>query len=49
MQFDHALNLILHEILLANPTFGPVQLVKVDISDGFCSVELNINTSPSLV
>jgi hypothetical protein len=29
------LNCILCEILLANPAFGPIQLMKIDLSDGF--------------
>ncbi len=45
MQFGHALDCILHEILLANPAFGPVQLIKVDI-DGFYCVDLNIDEIP---
>ena len=35
MQFGHALDRILREILLADPTHGPVYLIKIDISDGF--------------
>lgn len=48
MQFGHALDRILREILLANPAFGPVQLIKVDISDGFYRVDLNIDDIPKL-
>ena len=43
MQFGHALNQILWEILLADPSMGLVQLLKVDFSDGFCHVNLNVN------
>ena len=35
MQFGHALDRILREILLADPIHGPVHLIKIDISDGF--------------
>ena len=49
MQFGHALDRILRQILLANPAYGPVQLMKIDISDGFYRVNLNINDIPKLV
>ena len=42
MQFGHALNRLLQEILLANPKFGAVELMKVDLSNGFYCVSLNI-------
>ncbi len=48
MQFGHALDRILHEILLANPAFGLVQLIKVDISDGFYHVDLYKDDIPKL-
>ena len=48
MQSGHALDRILHEFLLANPAFGLVQLIKVDISDGFYHVDLNIDDIPKL-
>lgn len=48
MQFGHALERILREILLANPAFGPVQLIKVDISDGFYRIDLNVDDIPKL-
>lgn len=35
MQFGHALHRDLREILLHNPELRPVNLLKVDISDGF--------------
>ena len=38
MQFGHALGRLLREILLADPKFGPVELMKVDMSDGFYRV-----------
>ena len=34
MRFGTALDRILREILLADPAFGPVYLMKVDLSDG---------------
>ena len=48
MQFGHALDRILREILLADPELGPVQLLKVDISDGFYRINLNIDDIPKL-
>ena len=35
MQFGHALDRILRELILTDPALGPVQLLKLDISDGF--------------
>jgi len=48
MQFGHALDRILREILLANPIHGPVHLIKIDISDGFYRIALNIDVIPKL-
>ena len=35
MQFGHALDRYLREILLSNPKNGPVYMLKLDIADGF--------------
>jgi len=48
MQFGHALQRILQTILHADPRFGPVYLIKVDIADGFYRVWLNTNDIPKL-
>ena len=48
MQFGLALDRILREILLANPEYGPVNLMKVDLSDGFYRISLNIGDIPKL-
>ena len=48
MQFGHALDRILREILMADPALGPVYLMKVDISDGFYRINLNIDDIPKL-
>ena len=48
MQFGHALDRILREIILADPSLGPVQLMKVDLSDGFYRINLNIDDIPKL-
>jgi len=43
MQFGHALDRLLREILLANPTNGYTEMLKVDLSDGFYRINLNID------
>ena len=48
MQFGHALDRILREILLADPSLGPVHLIKLDISDGFYRIAVNIDDIPKL-
>jgi hypothetical protein len=48
MQFGHALERVLREILLANPAFGPVYLIKLNISDGFYRIALNVDDIPKL-
>ena len=48
MQFGHALDRILREILIANPNFGDVKLIKLDISDGFYRVGLKVDDIPKL-
>ena len=48
MQFGHALDRILREILLAAPVHGPTHLIKIDISDGFYQISLNIDNIPKL-
>ena len=48
MQFGHALDQILRELLLSNPALGPVHLLKIDISDGFYRVGLSIDDIPKL-
>ena len=46
IQFGHALDRILQEILLENPAYDPVLMSKYDISDGFYHVNLNIEDIP---
>jgi hypothetical protein len=48
MQFGWSLERILQEILFANPAHGPVQMIKLDISDGFYRIGLNIDNIPKL-
>jgi hypothetical protein len=48
MQFGKALERILQTILNVNPRFGPMQLIKVDITDGFYRIWLNAHGIPKL-
>jgi hypothetical protein len=48
MQFGKALERLLEQIVNANPKFGPVQLIQVDIADGFYRVWLNCPNIPKL-
>jgi hypothetical protein len=46
MQFGWSLEQFLHEILFADPAHGPVHMIKLDISDGFYQIGLNIDDIP---
>ena len=48
MQFGHALDRLLREILLADPSHGPPKMMKVDIADGFYRIQLNVDDIPTL-
>jgi len=48
MQYGLALDRILQEILVSNPKYGPVQLIKTDLSDGFYRVNLQFEDIPKL-
>jgi hypothetical protein len=48
MQFGKALQRVVESIVNANPRFGPVQLCKVDIADGFYRVEIRPADIPKL-
>jgi hypothetical protein len=48
MQFGKALEQILQAIVNADPVFGPVQMIKVDITDSFYRVWLNVHDIPRL-
>jgi hypothetical protein len=47
-QFGKALQRILQTIVDANPDHGPVNLIKVDVSDGFYRILLNLHDIPKL-
>ncbi len=49
MQFGRSLERNnLREILFSNPAHGPVQMINLDISDGFYRIGLNIDDIPKL-
>ncbi|KAL3807324.1 hypothetical protein ACHAXA_003071 [Cyclostephanos tholiformis] len=48
MQFGHALDRILREVLLADPARGPIYLLKLDISDSFYRIGLTVDDIPKL-
>jgi hypothetical protein len=48
MQLGWSLEQILHEFLFANPAHGLVHMIKLDISDGFYRIGLNIDDIPKL-
>ena len=48
MQFGHALDRVLREKLLANPAFGPVNLIKIDIADSFYRLDVILGDIPKL-
>ena len=48
MQFGKTLERLLHTIVGADPKYGPVFLIKVDIADGFYRVWLNLADIPKL-
>ena len=48
MQFGGTLKRILHKILSAHPKYGPVYMLKIDLSDGFYRVPLRANDIPRL-
>ena len=48
MQFGRTLDRLLHQIVHSNPRHGPVQLIKLDIADGFYRVWLKLADIPKL-
>jgi hypothetical protein len=48
MQFGKALQMILQSLVDANPKYGPVYLIKVNIADGFYCIWLNTTDIPKL-
>lgn len=48
MQFGAALRCLLHKVVHANPSYGPVWLGKIDIADGFYRIGLQPHDIPRL-
>ena len=48
MKFGYALDRSVREILITKPSMGPVQLLKVELGNGFYQVNLNIEDIPKL-
>ena len=48
MQFGCALERVLWKVAMANPTQGPLYLLKIDLSDGFYCVRLHAQDAPML-
>ena len=48
MQYGHALDRLLREILLSDPDLGPVYMHKIDVSDGFYRIHLSLLDIPKL-
>ena len=48
MQFGHALDRYLRELLLSDPKLGPLYMLKLDISDGFYRINLAPTDIPRL-
>ena len=48
MQLGKALQRILQALVDANPAHGPVNMLKVDIADGFYRIWLNVADIPKL-
>ena len=48
MQFGHALDRLLHKLLLADPKHGTPEMMKIDIADVFYSIPLNMDDIPKM-
>ena len=48
MQFGCALELVLWKVATADPTQGPLYLLKIDLSDSFYRVHLRAQDAPML-
>jgi len=48
MQFGRALDRIISQVVHADPRFGPVRFIKLDIADGFYRVWLRVEDVPKL-
>ena len=48
MQYGRTLDRVLREIVYADPRYGPVHLMKADVSDGFYRIPLRPKDAPKL-
>ena len=48
-QYGPALDCLIREVVIADPTLGPVYVLKEDVSDGFYHIELRPTDAPKLV
>jgi hypothetical protein len=48
MQFGHTLQRLLQKLVDADPRYGPAQIIKIDIADGFYRVWLATSDIPKL-
>ena len=48
MQFGRALEWVLRKVATADPTQGPLYLLKIDLLDGFYHVCLHVQDAPML-
>ena len=48
MQYGQALDHLIREIIISNPSLGPVHILKADVSDGFYRIGLQPTDSPNL-
>ena len=48
MQFGRALERIITQVVYADPRYGPVQFIKIDLSDGFYQIKVRAADIPKL-
>ena len=48
MQYGRVLDHLIRDIAIANPALGPVHVLKLEISDGFCYIGLRPMDAPNL-
>jgi hypothetical protein len=48
MQFGRALERIIAKVVLADPRYGPVKVIKIDIADGFYRIRVRTEDIPKL-
>ena len=48
MQYSHALEHLIREVVLADQALGPVHVLKADVSDGFYHIVLRPTDAPKM-